>query len=220
MKHSFAIFAILIVLPAIKSAVAFAPAVKRQKKNHNTVMVHHDQGSGVIVDGSSAEINDRNYRNMVLKLANLLHESEDTLKSIQSLAKILMDMELENPSMASESLGSLSSDLADALADARANSHVFGVGSPESKQAWKRARLIAQGTLPAGMDYWNKTKISDHNPKYNEKFVKSHHTMLTVVDPKVLKDTIEAIYILEDLKRQVHIEEIRMENSKGSGLSP
>lgn len=157
---------------------------------------------------------------MVQKLAQLLSESQESFKNIQSLSKTLMDMELENPSLASQSLGNLSSDLAEALADARANSHVFGVTSSESKQAWKRARLIAQGTLPAGMEYWNKSKISDHNPKYNEKFVSSHHTMLTVVDPKILKDAIEAIERLEDLKRQVHIEELRIESSKRSGLSP
>lgn len=163
------------------------------------------------------------YRDLILNLSTLLHESRETFESLKSLSKKVMDIEMSNPSIVSQSIGKVSTELADAMAIARANSDVFGVASPESNQAWKRARLIAQGNLPAGVEYLYKDKIGDHNPKYNEKFVKAHHTKLVVVDVKVLKDAIEAIDKLEDLARQVQIEEFRIGKSardgKG-GLSP
>jgi hypothetical protein len=169
------------------------------------------------------EDNGQDYTDLILNLSNLLHESRESFEKVKSLSKKVMDLEMSNPSVASQSIGNVSTELADAMAMARANSDVFGVASPESNQAWKRARLIAQGNFPAGVEYLKKDKTGNHNPKYNGKFVEAHHTKLTVVDPKVLKDAIEAIDRLEDLARQVQIEELRIEkhdrDGKG-GLSP
>lgn len=165
----------------------------------------------------------QDYTDLILNLSNLLDESKEAFQNVKSLSKKVLNLEMSNPSIASQSIGNVSSELADAMAIARANSDVFGITSPESNQAWKRARLIAQGNFPADVEYLKKDKIGNHNPKYNEKFVNAHHTKLTVVDPKVLKEAIEAIDKLGDLARQLQIEELRIEkhNRDGKGeLSP
>jgi hypothetical protein len=151
---------------------------------------------------SVEDANKMDYAMQVSALSYLLKDTQDKIAQIKVLASNIKQLELEDGSLTK--LPPDSASLKTALAEAKAAKEVHGASSPEAIKAWEAVEDCADSIN--GADECNIESMY----RYSAAALKAHHYYDAVIDSAFLQTAINALDIVDSLRRFIQIENNRL----------
>jgi len=150
---------------------------------------------------SSKDLHKLDYKNQVIALNQLLAHTQEKLAQIKTLANSLKEMDIEDPTLSK--LPASAAGLKTALQEAKAASEVHGPDSKESQDAWNEVDFCTD--IMGGVECNVDTMY-----RYSPAALKAHHLYDAVVDAAFFEEAVDAVSMLENLRRFVSIETKRL----------
>jgi hypothetical protein len=147
------------------------------------------------------DLREMDYKVQVSSLNRLLADTQEKMAQIKVLAASLRELDIEDPGLGK--LPETAQGLKTVLQEAKAASEVYGPDSAESTAAWNEVDFCTD--IMGGVEC-----NVDTSYRYSAAALKAHHLYDAVVDAKFFEEAVDAVDMLENLRRFVRIESSRL----------
>eukprot|EP00548_Thalassiothrix_antarctica_P014432 CAMPEP_0194166834 /NCGR_PEP_ID=MMETSP0154-20130528/2337_1 /TAXON_ID=1049557 /ORGANISM="Thalassiothrix antarctica, Strain L6-D1" /LENGTH=237 /DNA_ID=CAMNT_0038877619 /DNA_START=21 /DNA_END=734 /DNA_ORIENTATION=+ len=195
------------VADALKISKEFGAASKEARLAWETVeeMDGADMSASMPSSDSTSltekDIRKMDYKVQVSSLNRLLADTQDKMSQIKVLAASLKDLEIEDPDLSN--LPEAATGLKTVLQEAKAASEVYGPESAESAAAWNEVDFCTD--VMGGVEC-----NVDTSYRYSAASLQAHHLYDAVIDPTFFEEAVDAVEMLENLRRFIRIETKRV----------
>ena len=146
------------------------------------------------------------YTHTVGSIADLLRDTKKNLVKLEELAQKLQDLELRDPHVAEM----LTNDaLKASVAEAKAACDAYGPASPQAATAW-----TAVDAAMAAEQETSGQVLTHPSYRYSAAALRSHHAYNSIVDTKLLEDSIKAVETILALDHFVQVEKTRLDKER------